>query len=285
EWFAGLRNEHFAYVHPKSERFTFFTGLNLFLSPALDKYDANGLKTGTFSAMDGSLSAGLAFAFSPDFCAGLTAKGVYQQADKETAYAYAADLGFIRKFENLKLGLAVLNLGTPVKLYKDSFALPLTFRGGAAYRVNERIWFAADAFQTGAGLGFAGGAEGELAVTPAETAFVRLGYKGGGAESAGSGITAGVGLKSGELRFDYAFAPYGDLGDSHRLTISFKFGGEREFLTREKKLRQVYRKAENAEAVTKEKKGRPAPAKKAAPAKDNGKKTPPKREKEIYFMW
>ena len=43
--------------------------------------------------------------------------------------------------------------------------------------------------------------------------------------------------------------------------------------------------AENAEAVTKEKKGRPAPAKKAAPAKDNGKKTPPKREKEIYFMW
>lgn len=279
EWIAGLKNEHFAYVHPQSERLTFFTGLNLLISPSLDKYDASGVKTGSFFAGEGALSVGAAWAFTDSFCGGLAAKGVYQQADKEKAYAYAGDLGFVKKYENLKLGLAVRNLGTRLKLYKESFALPLTFRGGAAYRLNDMFWFAADAFQTGSGLIFAGGAEGELPVTPAETVYARAGYKTGRSRNAGSGISAGVGLKSGELRFDYAFAPFGDLGDSHRLTVSFKFGEDREYLSREKKLRRVYRKAEQFKAAEKEKQEKtdqPAPDK-------NKKKAPPK--KEVYFMW
>ena len=273
EWIAGLKNEHFAYVHPQSARLTFFTGLNLLISPAMDKYDISGVKTGSFFAGDGALSAGAAWAFTDSFCGGLAAKGVYQQADKEKACAYAADLGFVKKYEYLKLGLAVQNLGTPLKLYKESFDLPLTFRGGAAYRLNDMFWLAADAVQTGGGLVFAGGAEGELVVTPTETVFARAGYKSGRSRNAGAGISAGVGLKSGELRFDYAFAPFGDLGDSHRLTVSFKFGSDREYLSREKKLRQIYRKSE---AVPKGKQDRPAEGK-------SKKKAPPK--KENYFMW
>lgn len=280
EWIAGLRNEHVAFVHPRSERLAVFTGLDLLTSPAMDKYDATGLRTGSFSAMDGAFGAGLSWTFTPDFCFGLLAKAVFQQADKEKAYAYAGDIGFMQRSGDLKLGLAVQNLGTQLKLYKESFDLPLMYRGGAAYRLKERIWLAAEVVNAASGLTVAGGAEGELPVSPTETAFGRLGYKAGGAKSAGSGISAGVGLQSGNLRFDYAFAPFGDLGDTHRLTVSFRFGGEREFLTREKKLRNVYRKAENAEAVSKEKvkTGSPEPARKEK-KKDTGKK------KEIYFMW
>lgn len=281
EWIAGLRNENFALIHPRSERLTLITGLSLLTSPPLDKYDANGLRTGSFSAMDGAFGLGLSWTFTPDFCLGLTAKGVYQSADNEKAYAYAGDIGFIQRSGNLKFGLAVQNLGTQMKLYKESFDLPQIYRGGAAYRLNERFWLAAEAAQTAAGLSFAGGAEGELAVSPDETVFARAGYKAGGARSAGSGISAGVGLKSGNLRFDYAFAPFGDLGDTHRLSVSFRFGGEREYLAREKKLRTVYRKAGNADAVPteKEKNGFPEPSRKEK------KKEPGKREKEIYFMW
>ena len=92
-----------------------------------------------------------------------------------------------------------------------------------------------------------------------------------------------MGLKSGELRFDYAFVPYGDLGDSHRLTVSFKFGGDREYLTREKKLHRVYRKAENAEAISDEDDDQPAPAGNKNKKKEKSGKEPPK--KEVYFMW
>lgn len=281
EWVAGLRTENFAYVHPHSERLAVFTGVGLLTSPSMDKYDATGLRTGSFSAMDGAFGLGFSWTFTPDFCLGLAAKGVYQQADKEKAYAYAGDAGFMLRSGDLKFGLAVQNLGTQMKLYKESFDLPLTYRGGAAYRLQERFWLAAEAVRTAAGLSFAGGAEGALAVSPAETVFARAGYKTGGAKSAGSGFSAGVGLKSGELRFDYAFAPFGDLGDTHRLSVSFRFGGEREFLTREKKLRNVYRKARNADAASaeREKTGFQEPARKEK------KKEPVKEKKEIYFMW
>ncbi|MEK7744548.1 MAG: hypothetical protein AAB578_09205, partial [Elusimicrobiota bacterium] len=41
---------------------------------------------------------------------------------------------------------------------------------------------------------------------------------------AGPGITAGVGWVLGDLDLDYAFVPYGDLGISHRISVSWRFG-------------------------------------------------------------
>jgi tetratricopeptide (TPR) repeat protein len=37
-------------------------------------------------------------------------------------------------------------------------------------------------------------------------------------------LTAGIGLELSDIFFDYAYLPYGDLGDSHRVTIGYLFG-------------------------------------------------------------
>jgi hypothetical protein len=56
---------------------------------------------------------------------------------------------------------------------------------------------------------------------------LRAGYRWrlhGNELGAWSGFSAGMGLALERLSFDYAFSPFGDLGNSHRFTLSFRFG-------------------------------------------------------------
>ena len=74
---------------------------------------------------------------------------------------------------------------------------------------------------------------------------------------------------------DYAFAPYGELGDAHRVTVALSFGARRPAETR----RRPFSGPTAPRAV-----------KKAAPARQGGTKAPPKKKRaekkeEVYFMW
>ena len=274
EWLEGLRNEHAAYVQPVSPRLTLFAGFTALLAPSLAGYDSAGAETGKFSAMDGAAGAGFAWALKDgDSFFGLFLKTVYQQADTRKASAYAGDLGFIKNYgETLRLGAAAQNLGTPIKLYQESFDLPRTYRGGGAYRVNKRLWVSAEAVKAGASEAmFAAGAEGNL-----EGAFyARLGYKTGRARYGGPGFSGGVGIRDGNTGVDYAFTPFGDLGSTHRLTLSFKFGEERGEFTPAAPARRVRRAVKHLPRV-KTPKPRPAAV------------TPPPAETEdkpINFLW
>ena len=276
EWLEGLRNEHAAYVHVLSARLTLFTGLTALIIPALDEYDAAGVNTGKFSAMDGSAGAGLALALGNDAYFGLFGKTVYQQADTRKAYAYAADLGFIRNYgETVRVGLAIQNFGTPIKLHLENFELPRTYRAGGAYRLMRRAWLTAEIMQVGhSDLAVAAGGEGEYAITRRETVFVRAGYKTGRSKNAGPGVSAGVGIRSGDIGVDYAFSPCGDLGDTHRFTLGFRFGNDRGDILTEQKVKRASRV-------------KPAPAAKTKPAREKTKGTggTEKKDEPIYFLW
>jgi hypothetical protein len=274
EWLEGLRNEHAAYVHAVSDRLSLFGGFTALLVPALDAYDAAGLRTGSFSAMDGAAGAGMAWEGREDLFVGFFAKVVHQRAAAERAYAYAADLGAIYNYrEDVRLGLAVQNLGTAIRLHQESFSLPLTYRAGGAYRLKDMAWFTAELQKTGqSDSALAVGAEGEYAITGRETVFVRAGYKTGRSKNAGSGLSAGLGLRTGDLGVDYAFSPFGDLGDTHRFTLTFKFG----------KVRAISRPVVETK--------RPAARVKPPVKKSQKYKVKPKRstkplDNPIYFTW
>ncbi|MEK7745767.1 MAG: hypothetical protein AAB576_03810, partial [Elusimicrobiota bacterium] len=51
---------------------------------------------------------------------------------------------------------------------------------------------------------------------------VRLGFN--TRNDAELGITAGVGWRFRDFMLDYAFVPYGDLGISHRISVTWQFG-------------------------------------------------------------
>jgi len=171
---------------------------------------------------------------------GVTAKFIQQKIDDRQANAYAADVGFFQRFRRFQAGMVVTNMGSPVQFLEESYPLPRTFRlslsylprtipllgsagvesvrgdsalayrFGTEYRFGEmlafRLGYAARSGSTqralrGAGLG-----------TVSDSEFARF-----------TGLVGGMGFRFFGYGLDYAFVPYGELGNSHKVTLSARF--------------------------------------------------------------
>lgn len=279
EWLGGMRNETAAYVHPFESGLSVFGGVNALFSGDLQRYDALGAQHGTFSTKEGAASAGVSARLGRGWYGALAAKALYQSADGQSALAWAGDGGLLAVYGRLRFGLSAANLGGAMKLGSKAFALPLMLRGGVSAEAAEHIRVSADAVKPGeSDLQGAFGAEAEIPANPSEAFYLRAGYRTGRSANAGPGFTAGVGFRNGDLRLDYAFAPYGDLGDSHRVTVAFSFG-ERRLPPEEKKAYKVLYpqkpgKRKTAPVPERERKG--VQEKKKAGGKDG---------EPVFFMW
>ncbi len=278
EWLEGIRNETLAYVQPLGARLTAFGGVNALFSGSMNKYDSAGEKAGTFSSLEGAVSAGLSGALGNNFYGGAALKALSQQAAGGKALAWAGDAGILKTGGEWRFGASASNFGGRLKFGSRAFDLPLILRAGLSRSFQGNFMVAVDGVKAGeAGAALAVGAEGRLRAGPREYFLFRAGYKTGRSRYAGPGFTAGVGLTNRELRVDYAFAPYGDLGDAHRVTVALRFGKQRpEEVKRHPygDLRPAKRKAAPASL-------RETP-KEAAPDK---KKKKEKKASDVYFMW
>jgi hypothetical protein len=78
-----------------------------------------------------------------------------------------------------------------------------------------------------------GAAGFELALEPARSlmkAFLRAGYNSNNQFSGLEGLrglSLGMGLQAGNLGFDYAFVPFGILGEAHRFSFSWNLPTKR----------------------------------------------------------
>lgn len=291
EWLEEIRNETVAYLHPVGPRLTLFGGANLLLSGSMTRYDASGGTNGSFSAMEGAFSAGASGALGEDLYGGAALKALTQQAAGRKAMAWVGDAGLLKLHGDWRFGASASNFGTAMKLGSASFNLPLVLRAGVSRTFLENYLVAAEGIKAGQSeTAAAVGAEARLSTAPKEYFFIRGGYKTGRSRYAGPGFTAGAGLATRDFSLDYAYAPYGDLGDSHRATISFSFGRPRpEQLKRRpygnlpaprKKIMKAPPPAKEAvrEPVKPEKNAPPAAPKKKKKTKDG-------KRQDVYFMW
>lgn len=179
---------------------------------------------GTFSITDSALSAGAGHAFGP-LSLGAAGKWLREDNDGTVGQAVAADLGAqwrVPWVPGLSLAAVGQNLGGKIRFQGSGEALPATARAGAAWvfpAFGHRNAVAVDAFKEGSDrLRLSGGVEtvagGSLAL--------RLGYT--TRVDAGVGVTAGVGWRGEAWSADYAIAPYGDLGLTHRVSVAFRWG-------------------------------------------------------------
>ncbi len=123
-----------------------------------------------------------------------------------------------------RFGAAIRNLGPGLKLYEESFPLPFTIRGGAAYFMDSALVSAEFEKARDAGLVLKFGGEYRIAFRQTDELALRLGYSGGRDEDTGSGFTGGIGFKVSNYVFDYSFSPFGELGNAHRLSFGMEFG-------------------------------------------------------------
>lgn len=197
-----------------------------------EQTDAAGNNMGTYQPDDLALSLGYARRWrrsgGQDFLTlGLAGKFIRSRV-VETAQTGAADLGFLWSVTpKMSLGAAAQNLGGPLK-YKDvSNPLPMFFRAGAAYRVNDRVMFDLDGqFPRDYAPSAAVGTEFRKPLSEELWMSGRLGFN---SRTLGdirglNAITAGMGLSWEGYSFDFAWVPYGAVGTAYRFSLSAKFG-------------------------------------------------------------
>jgi hypothetical protein len=242
ESFESIRNDFLGYARPLREG-VFAAGVSGLYTPKdierrsglneADPYEPLSPIEGYFQAYDIAAHAAYGRWLRNDLAAGAGVKFIQQTIDTESGIAAAADLGLLyrRPGSPLSLGCAVQNIGTPIKFIDKSYPLPLNFRLGAACRWNGRLVTTLDLNKPIDNFLFIGaGTE----YTPIDFLSVRVGYRYRwyGLELGDmSGLSAGAGFnfKLGDtaLHFDYAFVPFGVLGNSHRISLGMLFGHAR----------------------------------------------------------
>ena len=197
-----------------------------------------------FTYTAGGTLFGLSYAWQATklFSLGATIKMINQKVDDAEGWGFAADLALFTKPEGipgLSVGFVVENVGS----CPDTTApLPMSLRAGAGYTFDhifsteERP---VDKLLVGADLIFPivpidsptrvnVGTEYSRWFAGNEFAALRLGYRFPTDLGALAGMTVGLGygleFPGTIISIDYAYVPYGDLGTSHRISLTGNFG-------------------------------------------------------------
>jgi tetratricopeptide (TPR) repeat protein len=232
-WFEGINYQFAGYVHPTEHRGNFGAGIYYLSSDDITTYDNQGDKLPDKTRIY-DLALGLSYAQNirkiKGLDAGVTVKLIQENLSGESA-CIAADLGVLYRFktansrDELRTAFVIQNLGPEIKFTRDSHPLPLNLKIGISYELlSESLVLALDnnfpldnePFLN-VGLGY----------RIDDFITLRAGYKFAQNKSeydSDQGLRCGIGLGNEHIGIDYAFVPYGVLGDTHRLGLTYKFG-------------------------------------------------------------
>lgn len=167
-------------------------------------------------------------AISPDLTAGVTGRFVYSSIDTYSANGFLVDLGLYyipSSLQDLTVGFAVRNAGIQTKaFYKENDPMPTEVAIGCSMDfLDGELLVAADASYP-----FQGDFNVALGVeyTPVDMFSIRAGgnlHDKSAADEAGGGIidalAFGVGTRWDRFTLDYAYKPFADLGNAHRISV------------------------------------------------------------------
>lgn len=187
--------------------------------------DAGGAETGAYSSYYGAYTLAYGRALGDALSVGAAAKAVDAAIAGVSARAYAADLGaLLRAGSRWTFSAVASDLGTKLDFLGDGQRLPDAYRLGALFAPVPDWRLAAEAAYADGPVGRAG-----VEWQPAPLLALRAGYHADRTRGTPglTGLTAGVGLEFMRQRFDYAWAPMGDLGQTHYFAVLFAFGKEK----------------------------------------------------------
>ena len=234
-WFGDMSYDWFSFAHSFDGMGSFGFAAQYFSYGQIIGMDEFGNKTSNFSPSDTALTISYAkemesicveeelFEFAK-ISLGANLKYITSSI-KHTAEAFAADFGAKMEYENISAGLVLQNAGTSMKFLSEESPLPLNIKTGIAYKIDEEWLLVSDVnipFDSDPNL--AAGTQYNYFFDDLLSIACRAGLNTTTKDVPGiSGISIGFGITYDSFTFDYAFLPMGDLGDTHRLSISSNF--------------------------------------------------------------
>ncbi len=185
--------------------------------------------SGEFSSRDTAYILNYSKKIGEKISAGLNVKFISLNIDDKSASSFGADAGLlIQPFDfPLSAGLAVQNLGTEAKFETEGDPLPLNIKIGFGYKLlSEKLSLGAGIdLPRDNSLKLSLGGEFTQKLTEELSVAARAGYVGMSEEKLEklAGLSAGAGITFRHIGFDFAWVPYGILGDTMRYSIIVKF--------------------------------------------------------------
>ncbi|MCR5351782.1 MAG: PorV/PorQ family protein [Bacteroidales bacterium] len=195
-----------------------------FAYPAYDIISNDGRVRDSFKPSEMALAAGFAYAFTEGLSAGLTLRLLNSTlAADAKASAFGADLSLQYRQEGLRAGLAVCNIGTPVKYQSEAeaYTQPMLAKLGAAYSIAgftasaEADYLFSGALMAGLGLEYCF----------ADIVSLRGGFHyGDAAKAIPTYASLGLGVKFAGVHLDAAFLTASKtLGNTLMFSLGYAF--------------------------------------------------------------
>ena len=237
-YLADISFDYLAFGHKKNN-FAFGAALSYMDAGDIQQTDVSGNSMGTYKPRDyvGIISMAMKTSspFSNDegfFSIGINAK-ILKSYIIEQANTFAFDIGILNKSsfalndKRIRFGFLAQNIGPKIKFDKEEDSLPLTLKGGVAVESNKNLLFCGDMVFPKSNQPYAAlGLEYKLQILNKTNISLRLGGNTRALNSLNvlNGLSAGFGIKLDFLSIDYALNGFGELGNAHRVSISFNFG-------------------------------------------------------------
>jgi hypothetical protein len=216
QWFEGIRYEYGAYVRQIEGRGVVGADVVIMDAGMLKGYDNNGNKIADFKARDMAVSLCYANRIADNISAGTLVRFIQQKIRDKKASGIGVDIGVMYQtdVDGLSIGASVQNIGQKIKFVDDADSLPACLRVGLAYARDVLIMCVDINKAVDSDVNVHIGIEYQYN----QVAF-RAGY-GTGSEAS---FSVGAGFGIGSWSIDYAYVPYGDLGDTHRIGVGMKW--------------------------------------------------------------
>jgi hypothetical protein len=222
QWFEEINHDYIAFAQNITPNRTFGGNVIYLRIDDLIGRDDVGNLTNNFDVYD--LALGLAYGekISKHILIGIHLKCIYQLNENVSGSGVALDLGWLYKtnIKNLDLGLCIQNIGTKIKFIDTKEKLPLNIKLGIAYKIPNIFTIAVDGNIPN---------DGDICINTGIEIYIlnlmaiRVGYKSQTDLDSESHWSYGIGFKIKNYYINYAFVPYGILGDTHRLALLLKF--------------------------------------------------------------
>lgn len=229
QYFQNIGYEFASFAVPTKKAGVWAVSItNLHTDNIQRRTDDTDTSLGDFSASDSAYWLSYGKTITSRLSLGANLKYIRQTLDSVDASAYAVDGGllYLSDWHDLRLGASVLNLGTKVKFVNESDPLPRTYRLGASLPLLQRKMLVSTdlVMPRDHAIGAALGTEYKGRISEAMGYAMRAGYRTDSDVSGFKGVSIGSGLSLGRGALDFAWVPFGDLGNSYRFALHVKFG-------------------------------------------------------------
>lgn len=246
EFLAGVRQEWGAYALPTATLGTFAVAGNRVWIRPFDAFDAAGQPAGSVSAADTAVYGAYAKEFGGwryPLSLGVSAKHLSSRLGGDKAQGWAYDAGVMLKLDwegHLRVGASLRNVGRRMRFIEEGFDLPRVWAVGASYRWRGPYYpdrepplllTVEGLFPNDRDPSVSGGAELQVI----QGLALRAGWRGD--QDAGIGLSLGIGFANTHmgdddsvmgLSLDYAFVDFGVLERTHRVSMTLRFGANKE---------------------------------------------------------